>query len=389
MQCINKKCTAELVDGAQFCHICGRRQQPEPRKHIKRANGTGTVYKLSGRRRRPWVAAKDKVILGYFEKRSEAQETIDSLFKVAVTARYNMTFTEVYEVWKSEHFRDLTPKGVEGYETAYKHLSALYDRKFRELRSEHYQAEIDKLISKGRSHATTNKVKQLASQMSKWAMRECIIQTNYAQFIRLQENKTVEKEIFKKAERDKINNAAKHRDEAKLVKMLINTGMRIGELFTLETDKVHEKYCIGGEKSEAGRDRIIPIPPEIREEFAYFKTRADGKELLIEGYEGNRTVENFRKRDYKDLLTDLGIEYKSPHCTRHTYASMARDSGMAPELLQKILGHAQYSTTANIYVHADVDLLITAAENLNKKKTEKKKKSKPDGNDRVTNNTNK
>ena len=37
---------------------------------------------------------------------------------------------------------------------------------------------------------------------------------------------------------------------------------------------------------------------------------------------------------------------------------------MAPEILQKILGHADYSTTANIYVHTDIEELVTSAERL-------------------------
>ncbi len=220
----------------------------------------------------------------------------------------------------------------------------------------------------------------MAGQMSKWAMRYQMIPTNHAQFIRLQENTKKEKEIFSKEDRVKIDAAAKTRDEAKLVKMLYNTGMRIGELFALETANVFEKYCIGGEKTEAGRDRIIPIPPTVRAEFVYFKNRAKGP-LLIDGYEGNRTTENFRKREYYQLLDDLGIGRKTPHSTRHTYASMARDAGMKPELLQRILGHAQYSTTADIYVHTDLELLISAAEGLQNKKSR--------GNKRVTNNGNK
>ncbi len=32
------------------------------------------------------------------------------------------------------------------------------------------------------------------------------------------------------------------------------------------------------------------------------------KLLLIEGYEGNRNIRNFRNRDYYQLLDDLGIE---------------------------------------------------------------------------------
>ena len=57
-----KKCGKTLPDDAAFCAWCGRRQVPQPRKALKRANGMGTVYKLQGRRRRPWVAAKRKII---------------------------------------------------------------------------------------------------------------------------------------------------------------------------------------------------------------------------------------------------------------------------------------------------------------------------------------
>ena len=273
MICVNKKCMTELAEGSVFCHICGKRQEQEPKKHIKRANGSGTVYKLSGRRRRPWVAAKSGVIIGYYEKKSDAQDAVNALASKPLTERYNMTFKDVYEAWKKEHFRELkSDKGVEQYETAYKHFAALHDKKFRDLRKDDYQDEIDKLINKGRSHSTTNKLKQLAGQMSKWAVREEIITTNYAQFIKLQENVKKEKEIFTTAE---INKLWKSNDDAaKIVLMLIYTGMRIGELFSLEVANVHTKYCIGGEKTEAGKNRIIPIPPEVRPHFQYFKDRA-------------------------------------------------------------------------------------------------------------------
>ena len=381
MQCVNKKCTAEIVDGAVFCHVCGRRQRPEPRRRIKRANGTGTVYKLSGRRRRPWVAAKDGVIIDYFETQTEALQLINKLNSkpITITDRYNMTFAEIKEAWSEEHYRDLkSEKGKEGYETAYDHFSELHDRRFRDLRTPDFQKPIDAMINKGRSRSTTGKMKQLANQMSEWARREEIIEKNFAEFVKLQENKKPDRKMFSKPERDKIDKAALIRDEAKIVKIMNNTGMRIGEFFSLETEKVHEHYCIGGEKTEAGIDRIIPFPPEIWDDVAYFRKRAEGKLLLIDGYEGNRTAENYRKRDYKDLLTDLGIEYKPPHCTRRTYATVARNSGMEPELLQQILGHAQYSTTADFYIidEKEVEKLIAAATNINKKKVEKKKSAK-------------
>lgn len=82
----------------------------------------------------------------------------------------------------------------------------------------------------------------------------------------------------------------------------------------------------------------------------------------MSGYTGDKVAANFRRRNYYPLLDRLGIERKTPHSTRHTYASRARKSGMPPEILQKILGHTDYSTTANIYVHTDIEELIKAVE---------------------------
>jgi integrase len=108
----------------------------------------------------------------------------------------------------------------------------------------------------------------------------------------LPDNVKKDKTVFSKAERALIDAAAANREEAKLVKMMNNTGMRIGELFTLETDKVFDNYCIGGEKTEAGRNRIIPIPKEVRPEFAHFrqKAQAAGGERLIDGYDGKKVA---------------------------------------------------------------------------------------------------
>ena len=135
--------------------------------------------------------------------------------------------------------------------------------------------------------------------------------------------------------------------------------MRIGELFSLPLKAYHESYVIGGEKTEAGKNRIIPIRPEGQEYFAYFAKKANGS-LLISGYEGQKVPANFRRREYYPLLEKLKIERKTPHATRHTYATRAVKEGLAPEYLQKILGHANYATTADVYTHIDAETLVGA-----------------------------
>lgn len=373
MECI--KCKKDIPDGSVFCCWCGKQQQATQRKALKRANGTGTVYKLQGRRTRPWVAAKGKTIIGYYDKKTAALDALARLQGRSVGEIYNWTFAEVYEAWKDEHFRDIGAKGIESYERAYDVFEPLHDRKFRELRTADYQIVIDKYSDK--SHSLLSKFKQLATQMSQWGIRQELITTNFASFIKLPENVKKEKEIFSEEDIQKLE--ADGSQAAKLALMMVYTGMRIGELFGLRTENVHETYVIGGEKTEAGRNRIIPIRSEGRKYFAEFKERAKG-ELLISGYDGQKVIANFRKRDYYPLLERLGISKKTPHATRHTFASWAVANNIKPELLQKMLGHADYSTTANIYEHFDIDQLIDAIDApvtstlLTNQKTVKKKK---------------
>lgn len=355
MNCI--KCRGELPDGAVFCPFCGKKQAKEPRKTLKRANGTGTVYKLQGRRKRPWVAAKKKTIIGYYETKTAALEALGRLAGKDITERYNMTFKDVFEEWKQEHYRTITDAGRASYDYAFSKFLPLHNRKFRGLKTVDFQSVMDAQGEK--SHSTASKYKQLITQMSKWAMREEIITTNFASFVQLPENVKKEKDIFSEEDIRKLAEA--DTETAKIILMLIDTGMRIGELFSLALSDYHGTYVIGGEKTEAGRNRVIPIRPEGRTYFQYFASLADG-DTLLSGYAGQRTPNNFRRRDYYPLLDKLGIARKSPHATRHTYASRARKAGMPPEILQKILGHSDYSTTANIYVHTDIEELLKAVE---------------------------
>lgn len=353
MQCV--KCKKDIPDGSAFCCWCGKKQEAQPRKTVKRANGTGTVYKLQGRRTRPWVAAKGKTIIGYYDKKTAALDALARLQGRSIDEIYNWTFKEVYEAWKDEHFREIGERGIESYKWAFDILKPLHNRKFRELRTADYQEVIDKYRDK--SYSTLSKFKQLATQMSQWGIRQELITTNFASFIKLPENVKKEKDIFSAEEIEALEKDGSQ--AAKVVLMMVYTGMRIGELFNLRVENVHETYVIGGEKTKAGRNRIIPIRSEGRVFFAEFKQRATN-EFLISGYSGQKVAANFRKRDYYPLLDRLGISKKTPHTARHTFASWAVANNIKPELLQKMLGHADYSTTANIYEHFDIDQLIDA-----------------------------
>ena len=355
MQCI--KCRAEIPASGSYCPFCGKKQIPEKRKALKRTNGMGTVYKLQGRRKRPWVAAKNRVIIGYYERKQEAQEALERLAGKDLTERYNMTFKEVFEEWKKEHYKEIDSSSIRSYDRAYDVFESLHDKKFRKLRKSDFQEVIDQHMDK--THSTVSKYKHLITQMSRWAIREELIVTNFASFVTVPEKEKSKKPIFSDEDIKKLEEDGS--ETARIILMLLSTGMRIGELFSLPVKDCHQKYVVGGEKTEAGRDRVIPIRPEGREHFSYFAERAKG-DLLLSGHAGEHDKDNFRKREYYPLLNRLGIEKKTPHATRHTYATRAVMEGTKPELLQLILGHEDYAFTVNTYTNIAVDELIAAVE---------------------------
>ena len=48
------------------------------------------------------------------------------------------------------------------------------------------------------------------------------------------------------------------------------------------------------------------------------------------------------------------------HALRHTYAAGAIESGVSPEVLQQLLGHASIKTTIDTYVHVTDESLTDA-----------------------------
>lgn len=363
MNCNNKRCREILPESAAFCPSCGRKQVSDGAKKLRRTRGTGSVYKLSGRRRRPWVASKDGVIINYFATKTEAVEQLNQLAGKPVSERIGMTFVEVYAAWYAEHTRNLSKSSMDGYTASYLKFTSLYNKRFRDLRTPDFQKAIDDMVDDGMSRSSTSKARLLLSLMSKWSIREEIITTNFAAFVKLQNESRQDKPTFSHEDIAKLE-ANAWREDAKIVLMLIYTGMRISELFDLPKSNVFEHYCIGGVKTEAGKNRVIPISERAQPYFDYFMQLAPNEPLLLDGYSGNCSTKNFRKRDYYPLLDTLGIDRKSPHSTRHTFASMAVAAGMKPEHLQKILGHVDYSTTADLYVHSNIAELVQAVNSV-------------------------
>ena len=128
---ICKKCRKEIPEVSVYCMWCGRKQVQAERIK-RRANGTGSVYKMSGSRSRPWRAvATDhgkRITVGSYATQTEALKALAAYEPQGSVVRSDMTLEDVYEPYLMQlGFLTRTPRGRCVTALAYDHLHIPYD----------------------------------------------------------------------------------------------------------------------------------------------------------------------------------------------------------------------------------------------------------------------
>lgn len=348
------KCKAELPEGAVFCPFCGKKQSPESRKHRKRSNGSGCISKLAGNRSKPWLARKNDISIGTFSTRAEAQKALERLTDAEVTDKFNMTFKQIYNIWFPEYTRGEEKPEKSHYAMAIKLCEELHDRQFRSLRRSDFQTVIVRLEGEGKSKSTCQKVILLFKQLSYWAIEEGIIQTNHAQKVTTIAQQISTREVFNEAQINAIQ--ASNLEAAKVALILIGCGCRPNELFKVPLVNCHEDYFIGGSKTKAGKNRVIMVTGVGLKDYQQLRNEAIAGQCryLIDAYKGNRVAANFTKRDFAELMEQIGCKGMTPYCCRHTFITNAVKAGLDQKILQRLVGHVDDETTEG-YTHLQVD----------------------------------
>lgn len=172
-----------------------------------------------------------------------------------------------------------------------------------------------------------------------------------------------------------------------LVHMLLITGARRGEILGLKWDKVDFKnnrvYICNNVQYTPDRGiyedtpkttkavRYIALPSETMQLLHQYRAWQSGERLRLGAYyqyQGFVFSQDHGGPMHPDSVTDWlakfskrhGLPHINPHAFRHTMASMLYFNGADSVSISKRLGHAQVSTTADIYAH-----VIAAADQKN------------------------
>ena len=78
--------------------------------------------------------------------------------------------------------------------------------------------------------------------------------------------------------------------------------MRSGGRYKAECVRRCSLIYVGGSKTQAGKDRVIPLLEDAVPYVEYFHGISQPGGLLLDGCKGNKTANSFRRREYADTL---------------------------------------------------------------------------------------
>lgn len=344
---------------------------------MKMANGMGSVYKLSGKRRNPWIARKTKgwdldeatgkakqlyITIGYFPTRQEALTALVNYNNNPYDIETNtITFEEVYERWSVAHFQTIVPSAQRTWVSAFNHSKPLHKMRMRDIRANHLEGAI-KEAKVGDS--TKQRMKSLYNLMYKYALKYEIVDKDYAA---LCDNVKRGKPTIVRVPYTDLEIATLWENVTfpfvDMVLIGIYSGWRPQELSILQIADIDlEAWTYyGGLKTDAGRNRCVPIHPLVRDlvKVNYEKAVAMGSAYLFNDESGQQgthlTYDKYRGR-FNKINKKLGMSHR-PHDTRHTFITRAKDVNVNEYILKLMVGHSIEDVTEKVYTHRTMQQL--------------------------------
>lgn len=372
------------------------------RRHTKLPNGFGSIKYLGGNRRNPYAVhppVKDYTLEGipitpkalcyvpnwtmgmlvltayhngtYYPGYEQKFDQIDlksseDILIREMLANFNrsraaaeklaapkITFAEVYaDFYKykyDESGREYSQASKNSTTAAFKNCSRIHNRAFTDLNTRDLQEVIDRCPLR---HASKELIVSLFKQMYEYAMIFEIIEKNYAVSVRVGVPEDDEHGVPFTPEQLRSLWAHSGDDTVDMLLIMCYSGFRIAEYKGM-TVNIDNWSMTGGLKTEAGKDRVVPIHTLIRP-LVLKRIEKYGCMMPV-------SARTFRMRMY-ETLERLGIERHTPHDTRHTFAMLCEKYRVPLADQKRMMGHKSNDLTLDVYGHRTLEELRESIE---------------------------
>ena len=283
-------------------------------------------------------------------------------------------FKEVADLWWSQHEPTLAYNTTKSYKPAVERASAWFGKEYvQKITAEDVQDYITDFSKQLRSQKNVNTQLQIIRQILDFAALKGYIPANPAKSVK--PPRGLSRNFRQPPTEEEIKIIKEKAGEHLLPALIYYTGMRWGEALALKWEDidfqrkliriersvyyVSTRPEIKAPKTEKGK-RKVPLLGALeallsdKKGKGYLFTPDNGKSLLWES-QAHRIYKNFQDQ------TGLSI---TAHQIRHGYATALFEAGVEPKVAQQLLGHAQISTTMDIYTHVREDMIAAAARKM-------------------------
>lgn len=353
MKC--RKCRGEIADNSKYCNLCGAKQ--DVKQNTKsRGNGQGSVYQLPNKK---WIARKT---IGWYMKGEKAcrktvsksgfrtkKEALEALATLGNEPRRvaSVTFAKLYEMWLPTH--NASKSTLNCYKSAYKYFEKVYFYKLPDITVDDLQACIDD-CPKGKR--TKQDMKTLCGLLYKYAIPRNLATLNMAEYISVHAESGEAKAALPDEAVQLLAANVNKVPGADYVYCQCYLGFRPSELLalTIQDYDPERKTFTGGAKTEAGKNRIVPVAEKIQPIIDRL-TAGKTEGYVFCGASGAHMSINAYRDLFYSVLESCGIENPiieangvtrrtyTPHSCRHTFATMMKRVPGADKDKLELIGH--------------------------------------------------
>lgn len=233
---------------------------------------------------------------------------------------------------------------------------------------------LSSLSGAGYAKTTVNRRLSAVRSFYSWLVREGVIESNPAAVVSSPKLPKSLPHVLSQEDVEKLLKCADASTpagalDAALVELLYASGARIGEVASLDVDRIDFSDKSVRLFGKGSKERIVPLyPAALHALDAYLaharpvllanhkggltaEEAADAQRALFINARGARMSERSLRARFEKLLARAGLAgMATPHTMRHTFATEVLDGGADLRSVQEMLGHASLSTT-QIYTH--------------------------------------